>query len=175
MPPAPSLFGNVDTRDMIVLVVVFLTLVVLAVMRRLPEPWMVKHYLSAINDRGGNIVVLALMSAWFFSISVRIFYYSFELLSQKKLEADNAILLMAVQFVTSSAFGSSFGALLKTMTGSDSSARGTDGSPGTRSTTTTVTSASTPPSPVAPLPAIVVVPAKADEPVPPPAPETPKI
>ena len=169
MPPAPSLFGNIDTRDMIVLLFIFFTFVALAYLRRLPEPWVIKHYLSAIDDRGGNIVVLALLSAWFFSISVRIFYYSFELLSQKKLEPDNAILLMAVQFVTSSAFGSSFGALLKTMTGSDSSARGTDGTPGSRSTTTTVTSASTPPSAAAPLPAIVVVPAKADE-----TPEKPK-
>ena len=173
MPPAPSLFGNINTRDLIVLLFVFSTFVVLAYLRRLPEPWVIKHYLSAINDRGGNIVVLALLSAWFFSISVRIFYYSFELLSQKRLEPDNAILLMAVQFVTSSAFGSSFGALLKTMTGSDSSARGTDaGTPGSRSTTTTVTSASTPPSPTTPLPAIVVVPAKADEAVVPP--ENPK-
>jgi hypothetical protein len=167
MPPAPSLFGNVNTRDMIVLLFIFITFVVLAYLRRLPEPWVIKHYLSAINDRGGNIVVLALLSAWFFSISVRIFYYSFELLSQKRLEPDNAILLMAVQFVTSSAFGSSFGALLKTMTGSDSQTRGTDGTPGSRSTTTTVTSASTPPSPVAPLPAIVVVPeTKPTEPAP---------
>lgn len=160
MPPAPpSLFGNIDTRDMIVLLLVFFTFIAMMYLRRLPEPWVIKHYLSAINDRGGNIVVLSLLSAWFFSISVRIFYYSFELLSQKRLEPDNAILLMAVQFVTSSAFGSSFGALLKTMTGSDSQTRGTDGTPGSRSTTTTVTSASTPPSPVTtPLPAIVVVP-----------------
>lgn len=159
----PTLFSSVSTRDMIVLLFIFLTLVVLAVMRRLPEPWMVKHYVSAVNDRGGNIIVLCLMSAWFFSVSVRIFYYAFDLLSQKKLDPDNAILLMAVQFVTSSAFGGSFGALLKTMTGSDSSARGTDGTPGSRSTTTTVTSASTPPSSTTPLPAVVIVPAK-DEP-----------
>jgi hypothetical protein len=166
MPPAPSLFGNINTRDLVVLLILFTTFVVLAVMRRLPEPWMVKHYFSALNDRGGNILVLVLMSAWFFSVSVRIFYYAFELLGQKKLDPDNAILLMAVQFVTSSAFGGSFGALLKTMTGSDSNARGTDGTPGSRSTTTTVTSASTPPSPTTPLPAIVVVPAKPDEPAP---------
>jgi hypothetical protein len=166
MPPAPSLFGNINNRDLIVLLFIFATFVALAYLRRLPEPWVIKHYFSALNDRGGNILVLVLMSAWFFSVSVRIFYYAFELLSKKQLDPDNAILLMAVQFVTSSAFGGSFGALLKTMTGSDSNARGTDGTPGSRSTTTTVTSASTPPSPIAPLPAIVVVPAKADEVVP---------
>jgi len=173
MDTAPSLLSTSSTRDMIILMVIFLTFVVLAVMRRLPEPWVIKHYVSALNDRGGNIVVLCMMSAWFFSVSVRIFYYAFQLLSEKKLDPDNAILLMAVQFVTSSAFGGSFGALLKTMTGSDSTARGTDGgTPGSRSTTTTVSSSITPPSPTTPpLPAIVVVPAKADEPAPPEAPK----
>lgn len=129
MPPVPSFFSNADLRDLMVFFVIFMTMVVLAIMRRLPDPWAVKHYVSALNDRGGNIIVLSLLTMWFFSVSVRIFYYAFELLSQKKLEADNAILLMSVQFVTSSAFGGSFGALLKTMTGSDSMARGGDVKP----------------------------------------------
>lgn len=135
--------------NLVISLFVFMVFVIMGWNHRLPEPWAVKQYISALNDRGGNIVVLVIMTVWFFSVSVKIFYYAFDLLSQKRLDADNAILLMAVQFVTSSAFGGSFGALLKTMTGSDSMARGTDSrGPGTSSTSTSTTTSTTnePPS-----------------------------
>jgi len=148
MPPSPSLFANIDLRDLVALFLIFFTIVAMQWRHKLPEPWVLKQYLSAINDRGGNILVLSLMSAWFFAVSVRIFYYAFELLANKRLDPDNAILLMGVQFVSNSAFGMCFGALLKTMTGSDSMTRGTDGAPGSRVTsqTTTRTDVAIPPA-----------------------------
>ena len=151
-----SVFATINNRDMLVCLVVFFTLVAMQWYKKLPEPWTIKHYLSALNDRGGNILVLAFGSAWFFSVSVKTFFHFVNLIVEKKLEPDNAIVLMGVQFVSSSAFGSCFGALLKTMTGSDSMTRGTDGAPGSRVTsqTTIRTDVATPPAKITDVPVV---------------------
>jgi hypothetical protein len=101
-------------------------------------------FADVINSRGGNIVLLSSMALYFFYHSIRIFYLLIDLSKPISPEGkayiaqDNAFALMGLQFVTSSAFGGAFGALLKTMTGESSKSRGSD-TPGTTVTATSTT------------------------------------
>lgn len=96
-------------------------------------------FATVINSRGGNIVLLAVMSLFFFVHSMRLIYQLIDMAKDGKIDATNAIAMMGIQFVTGSAFGGSFGALLKTMTGESSKARSSDTTDVTSSITSTVT------------------------------------
>lgn len=93
---------------------------VLAMRGKLPSVYSFKHALSALNDKAGNILILAGFAIYFFVTGMKVFYYGFNLIAEGKMEPSNAIFLMCVQWVTGVAFGGAFGALLKSMTGSDS-------------------------------------------------------
>lgn len=84
---------------------------------------------SVVNSRGGNILVLGGISLYFFTTAVRMFQFSLHEVAEKRLTPDNAVLMMGLQFVTGVAFGGAFGAMLKAMTGGDSSSRNGDGGP----------------------------------------------
>lgn len=81
------------------------------------EPRAIRELVSIVNTKGGNILLLAVMSLIFFISSMTFFYYSLSLIVNKQITPDNAILLMGVQFATSSAFGGSFGALIAILSG----------------------------------------------------------
>lgn len=93
---------------------------------KLPSIATVQQFVGIANGRGGNIVVLVGFSVWFFHTAMGFFYRTLEMIAAKQLDVQNAVLMMALQFVMGTAFGGAFAALLKTMTGSDSGARATD-------------------------------------------------
>jgi hypothetical protein len=90
---------------------------VLAIANKLPAVESIRRLMSALDDRGGNIVVLVALTVWFFAQAIYMFYYAINMIGSGKIDGKDAVLLMGLQFVTGVAFGGSFGALLKTLNG----------------------------------------------------------
>lgn len=90
---------------------------VLALVNKLPAVESIRRLMSALDDRGGNIVVLVGMTVWFFAQAIYMFYFAINMIGSGKIDGKDAVLLMGLQFVTGVAFGGSFGALLKTLNG----------------------------------------------------------
>jgi hypothetical protein len=107
---------NVSRWDFYVIFIVAV-FVFLTVIDKLPAVESIRRFISTLDDRGGNIVVLVVFSGWFFTVSIRLFYYAIGLIADNKIDAKDAILMMALTWVTGSVFGGSFGALLKTLNG----------------------------------------------------------
>lgn len=84
---------------------------------RLPSTDSIQEFITMLNSRGGNILVLTCLSMYFFKYAVYLFFHLLQLTREGKITPDNAFALMAVQFLTTTAFGGFSGALLKTMTG----------------------------------------------------------
>jgi hypothetical protein len=103
--------------------------VFLSLRNKLPAVESIRRIVSALDDRGGNIVVLAIFSGWFFLAGMHAFYFALNLISQGKIDAKDAILMMFVTWLTGSAFGGSFGAMLKTLNGQISVSPPTGGAP----------------------------------------------
>jgi hypothetical protein len=93
---------------------------------KLPATESISKFVAMINSRGGNIVILSVASIYFFKYSMYLFLHLLEMVKNNTITESNAFGLMAIQFVTTSAFGGAMGALLKTMTGESSTARSTD-------------------------------------------------
>lgn len=137
--------------DLAIIIVVVVCAMYLQVSKRGPTMSSMREFVNLTNTRGGNIFILGAFSVWFFSAAMRLFYHAFAMLAAKSLTADDAILLMGLQFVTGGAFGASFGSMLKTMTGSDGQSRATDlNGDSSRSTTVTTTASATPAPPPPP-------------------------
>lgn len=101
-----------------ILVMVFW--LVLIRLKKEPTIDSMREFINLLNTRGGNILILAAMSSCFFYAAMKLFYAMIDLAVNGKLSTDNAFPMMALQFVTSSAFGGAFGAMLTMMTGADS-------------------------------------------------------
>ncbi len=95
------------------LVTVFL---VLTYTKRLPSMEAFKSFVDAINSAGGHILLLALFSIYFFKVSMQYIYHVLNL-PDDVVSKQNAIIMVGIGFVTGTAFGGSWAALLKTMTG----------------------------------------------------------
>ena len=104
-----------------------LLFVILLWYKKLPAISSWHEFFNAVNSRGGNIVLLGILSIAFFRAAMQMFYWSMDKIVDGKLSADNAILLAGVTFVTGSAFGGAFSSMLKGMTGESSQARRADG------------------------------------------------
>jgi hypothetical protein len=108
-----------------------------------PSVGTIHDFANTIDTRGANIFILVGMSLYFFRYSMSLFLLLIDL-SKAGAEGkgyigqDNAFALMALQMVSSTAFGGTLGALFKTMTGDSSRAR--IGDPSGDSTTTVTTS-----------------------------------
>jgi len=98
--------------------------------KKLPTINSIQEFVAVINSRGGNIAILAFASIYFFKYSMYLFGHLLSMVQDKTITQDNAFALMAIQFVTTSAFGGAMGACLKTMTGESSKARASDASNG---------------------------------------------
>jgi hypothetical protein len=72
-------------------------------------------FVAIITSRGGQILLLSLGAAWTFHVGIGLFYHLIQLSTEGKIDEKSAIVLMSIQFVTCSAFGGCFGALLKTL------------------------------------------------------------
>lgn len=124
---------------------------------KLPQVESIRKFTSMLDDRGGNIAVLGLLTSWFFIVTVKLFYHAISMISNGQIKADDAILLMALNTVSSTFAGTCFGALLKTMNGSLTvPPPGAINAPGTTTVTTSVQPGPpqppvVPTSPVAPI------------------------
>lgn len=84
--------------------------------KRLPSIETFKSFVDAINSAGGHILLLALFSIYFFKVSMQYIYHVLNL-PDDVVSKQNAIIMVGIGFVTGTAFGGSWAALLKTMTG----------------------------------------------------------
>lgn len=76
------------------------------------------HGLAEIaNTKGGIILLLYAMSFVFFYSGMRYSYWVMSKSQDGKLTTENALIMATFAFVTGSAFGGAFSAMLKTMTG----------------------------------------------------------
>jgi len=105
------------TRFDVYFIVLLVGFVVLKIFKQLPDVEGFRKLISAADDKGGNILLLAGFSAWFFSVAVGMFYYAYNMIGEKKIDGKDAIMLMGLSFATGTAFGGAFSAMLKTMTG----------------------------------------------------------
>lgn len=101
----------------IAIVLIIVLLAILQFAKRLPSREGAIDMIGALNSRGGNILVLAGLSIWFFQVGMKFMYYLIEMVSAKKLDDSNSLAMLGIQWITGAAFGGAFGALLKTMTG----------------------------------------------------------
>jgi hypothetical protein len=84
---------------------------------RIPSINIIRQFVEIINTRGGNILLLAFFS-WIFFRSAMLFIYHILALAQvdgNTVDKSQAVVTAGLGFVTGSAFGGAWGALLKTM------------------------------------------------------------
>ncbi len=117
--PIPS-FGELSWKDYATLGAILVTLVTLHAMHKMPSLDNIKDFVAALNSRGGNLLILVCLTVWFFHAAVEFFYRTLWMIENKALTPDNALVVNGWTFITGVAFGGSFAALLKSMTGSDS-------------------------------------------------------
>jgi hypothetical protein len=108
---------------------------ILAAKHLLPSISSLQGFADLLNSKGGNILVLLILSLLFFETGVRMIYWCLERAIEGKLNADNAVMMMGVTFITGSCFGGSFSSMLKVMSGETPTIA--------NSTTTTTTSSAT--------------------------------
>lgn len=72
---------------------------------------------DTLNTRGGNILILLVLSAFGMFASVRMLYYLVQLSVDGRLQQDNSFALLSISFLTNTITGAFIGALLKTMSG----------------------------------------------------------
>lgn len=111
-------FLNSITHFDFYVVITIVTFIYCAKRGLLPSTEAVRRLTSMLDDRGGNILVLVVLTSWFVVMTVKMFYFAIDQIANKHVTADNAILLMALNTIASGFAGTCFGALLKTMSGS---------------------------------------------------------
>jgi hypothetical protein len=126
-----------------VLIVVLLGVYVLLVYwNKLPTMASFKEFVDSINTGGGHLLMLFLLTVWFFIAAMRVFFHILAL-PEETITKNNAVVMMGLTFVTGTAFGGAFSALLKTMSGG----KATDLPPETTKQVTTTTERQAPPTP----------------------------
>lgn len=109
---------GLDRLDIFIAVGVFcLTLIVMRLTKNRLSTQAFQEVASAMNTKGGNVLVLAIMSLFFFVATMWLAFVVLQDIKAGTLREDNAIALMALQFCMNSAFSACLGAMLKTMTG----------------------------------------------------------
>ena len=109
---------------------------------KLPSTGQIQDFATIMNSRGGNIIILMIASVYFFHRAEVMYYNVVEMIRANTIASDNGIALNGLTFDTG-AFGSAFGALLKTMS-PDAPSPANSATTGTTSTTTTLTKPPTP-------------------------------
>lgn len=116
-------FFALGWRDAAGLVYISLVWLILVWNKRAPSAESFRSYVTIIDSRGGLIAILACGSVWTFSSAMRLFYHYTDLIAQNKIDEKSAIVMMAIQFATGSAFGGCFGAMLALMKGGENGPR----------------------------------------------------
>lgn len=108
---------SVGWPDVVVFLAVVGIFLYLARIGRTPEPKVMRETVAILNTKGGNILLLAVFSIYFFSKAMQFFYHAIALVSEKKISPENAVLMMGVAFVTGTAFGGAFSSLVSVLSG----------------------------------------------------------
>lgn len=109
---------GLDRMDIFVAVgAMFAMYVLLRLTKSSVSPQGFQEVASVLNTKGGNVLVLAGMSMFFFAATIWLAFIIIQDIKAGTLREDNAIALMALQFCMNSAFSACLGAMLKTMTG----------------------------------------------------------
>jgi hypothetical protein len=111
---------------------------VLAYTKKLPSVESIQSLATVVNTKGGNILALAAFTLVFFFTGLGLIYWALNRIAEGKLTADNAVLMMGLSWILGSAFGGSFSAMLKVMSGENPPPPS-----GTTSTATTTATTST--------------------------------
>lgn len=82
---------------------------------KLPHVKGIKYLLSALNDAGGHIFVLLILTLVTFYASLHLFYHAIDLIVNKRIAEENGVMMMGLTWASGQAFGLFAGALLKTM------------------------------------------------------------
>jgi hypothetical protein len=114
------------------LVLVYLVLVF---GNKLPAMKSFQEFTDTINSAGGHIIILSIFSGWFFLTAMRFFFHVLGL-PDEVVTKNNAVIMTAIAFLTGTAFGGAWGALIKTMSGGKANG-GTPGGPDTLTPTLT--------------------------------------
>jgi hypothetical protein len=83
---------------------------------KMPNMSTFKDFVDAINTAGGHIVLLSVFSFYFFRTAMRFFLHVLGL-PDEVVTKNNAIIMTGIGFLTGTAFGGAWGALIKTMSG----------------------------------------------------------
>ena len=109
---------GLDRLDIFIAIAVFLiTVIALRLTKNQVSTQGFQEVASSMNTKGGNVLVLAVMSMFFFVATMWLAFVVIQDIKAGTLREDNAIALMALQFCMNSAFSACLGAMLKTMTG----------------------------------------------------------
>lgn len=117
------------TERWVIYIIVYSLILLLAVMQwkqKLPSVSSLQDVTSIVNSRGGNILWLGFFALLFFGVSVWFGFWVINKITDGKLATDNAVMSILVSWLTGTAFGGAFGAMLKTMTGEGSTSRRSD-------------------------------------------------
>lgn len=83
---------------------------------KLPSMKSFQEFTDTINSAGGHIIILSIFSGWFFLTAMRFFFHVLGL-PDEMVTKHEAIIMTGVGFLTGTAFGGAWGALIKTMSG----------------------------------------------------------
>jgi hypothetical protein len=103
-------------EQFLVLTMLLLVYLLLVFTNKLPSVGSFKDVADTINTAGGHIIILTLFSAWFFEVAMRFIFHVINLPDDIVTKRD-AEIMTGMGFVTGTAFGGAWGALLKTMSG----------------------------------------------------------
>jgi Na+/phosphate symporter len=120
-----------------VLLLFWATFVVMQWYGKLPKIQSIHDLVDLMNSRGGNLLILTIMVGGFFHAAMVLYFHVMSLYERKLITPDNALVSIGWSFVTGTAFGGAFGALLNAMSGSASKSRATDKQNGEEPTATT--------------------------------------
>ena len=113
------MWGQFLKPETVILIFSLIAIAVFIWFKKYPPMEDIASLSNVLNSRGGNILVLIILSILFFQVGMKFMYYLMDLIVQNKLSPDNAMAMLGIQWCTGAAFGGAFGALLKTMTGEE--------------------------------------------------------
>ena len=112
----PQQWFHIGATEYVVLGVMLLVYLVLVFSGKMPSMKSFQEFADTINSAGGHIIILSLFSVWFFATAMRFFFHVLSL-PDETITKHDAIIMTGVGFVTGTAFGGAWGALIKTMSG----------------------------------------------------------
>lgn len=106
---------SVVTIDICIgLIAIAVVVAILSLANKLPTTPQLQDVMTILNSRGGNILVLAMLTVYFFYRAEHMYYVVLAQIQASSITADNGIALNGLSFDTGVA-SAAFGALLKTM------------------------------------------------------------